>query len=382
MTVRMLLRKVKLENLLSFRKTEVELRGLNVLIGANASGKSNLIEAIGLLQAAPIDLSAAIRRLGGVRVVCSLAGSQYSPIAAIECRDINGEPLVYRLEFSEAARGFIILREYLGKEVDGRGTVYFERVPKFVEFDGKDQAEVSATESVFERYKIPTDTTPITRVGRRFEGIQIYREFRTTSDSQSRIGAAVSSPPSWEKLHDGGGNLAVVLLELDLREMHERVRAYLQRFCDRFHDLEIRFDEAGIAKTYVQESGLLERLVSGRLSDGTLKFLCLLAVLLDPDPAPLICIEEPEVGLHPEAIQIVADALVEASERTQLIVTTHSEALIDALSERPEDVLITERDADNSTQFRRLDKQQLSLWLEQYSLGRLWRMGEIGGTRW
>jgi len=67
MTVRMLLRQVKLENLLSFRNTEVELRGLNVLIGANASGKSNLIEAIGLLQAAPVDLSTAILRLGGVR---------------------------------------------------------------------------------------------------------------------------------------------------------------------------------------------------------------------------------------------------------------------------------------------------------------------------
>src|SRR5580692_9324803 len=116
MTVRMLLRKVKLENLLSFRKTEVELRGLNVLIGANASGKSNLIEAIGLLQAAPIDLNAAIRRLGGVRVVCSLAGSQYSPIAVIECRDINEEPLRYRLEFSEEKRGFIILHEYLGRQ--------------------------------------------------------------------------------------------------------------------------------------------------------------------------------------------------------------------------------------------------------------------------
>src|SRR5580700_9186072 len=98
MTVRMLLRHLKLENLLSFRKTEVELRGLNVLIGANASGKSNLIEAIGLLQAAPLDLSAAILRLGGVRVVCSLAAS--GPVAAIECSEINGEPESYRLEFS------------------------------------------------------------------------------------------------------------------------------------------------------------------------------------------------------------------------------------------------------------------------------------------
>jgi predicted ATPase len=382
MTVRMLLRKVKLENLLSFRSTEVELRGLNVLIGANASGKSNLIEAIGLLQAAPIDLNAAIRRLGGVRVVCSLAGSQYSPIAVIECRDINEEPLRYRLEFSEEKRGFIILHEYLGRQDITGEVAYFERFPTMVEFDGKERAEVSPTESVFERYKIPTDTTPITRVGRRFEGIQIYREFRTTSDSQARIGATVSSPPTWNKLYDGGGNLAVVLLELDFRELHERVRAYLQRFCDRFNDIEIRLDEAGVAKTYIEESGLLEPLVSGRLSDGTLKFLCLLAVVLDPDPAPLICIEEPEVGLHPEAIQIVAEALVEASERTQLIVTTHSDALIDALSDRPEDVLVTERDFDNGTQFRRLDKEQLSLWLERYSLGQLWRKGELGGNRW
>ena len=84
MTVRMLLRQVKLENLLSFRDTTVELRGLNVLIGANASGKSNLIEAIGLLQAAPVDLSAAIRRLGGVHVVCSLAAK--SPAAIEGCR--------------------------------------------------------------------------------------------------------------------------------------------------------------------------------------------------------------------------------------------------------------------------------------------------------
>src|ERR1700680_769722 len=79
------------------------------------------------------------------------------------------------------------------------------------------------------------------------------------------------------------------------------------------------------------------------------------AVLLEKRLPPLICIEEPEVGLHPEAIQIVAEALVDASERTQLIVTTHSEALIDALSDRPEDVLVTESDFDNGTQFERID---------------------------
>jgi predicted ATPase len=168
---------------------------------------------------------------------------------------------------------------------------------------------------------------------------------------------------------------------MDFKGLREKMQAYLHRFSDRFNNVKVRLD-GPFAKTYIDESGLLEPLVSWRLSDGTLKFLCILAVLLDPDPAPLICIEEPEVGLHPEAIQIVAEALAEASERTQLIVTTHSEALIDALSDRPEDVIVTERDFDNGTQFRRLEKKQLSLWLERYSLGQLWRKGEIGGNRW
>jgi predicted ATPase len=345
---------------------------LNVLIGANASGKSNLIEAIGLLQAAPVDLNTAILRLGGVHVVCSLARS--APIAMIEC-GLMDEPLEYRLEFAEQARSFSILEESLAAD----SVVYFDRIAGKVNFTPDSRGEVSPTESIFRVYKNPSDPTRITRLGRALESIRVYREFRTTGDSQARLGTSTSTRK--EFLHDGGGNLAVVLLDMNFKGLHERITEYLHRFCDRFNDLKVNLD-GPVIKTYIEESGLLEPLVSWRLSDGTLKFLCLLAVLLDPDPAPLICIEEPEVGLHPEAIQIVADALVEASERTQLIVTTHSEALIDALSERPEGVLITERDAENSTQFRRLEKPQLSLWLEQYSLGRLWRMGEIGGTRW
>jgi predicted ATPase len=235
------------------------------------------------------------------------------------------------------------------------------------------------TQSVFASHKSPADPTPITRVGRDFERIKIYREFRTGRDSDARRG--VSTLQRKDSLHDGGDNLALVLDEMDFKGIQSGVRDYLHRFCDRFNDVKVRLD-GPIAKTYIVETGLLEPLVSLRLSDGTLKFLCLLAVLLDPDIGPLVCIEEPEVGLHPEAIQIVAEALVEASERTQLIVTTHSEALIDALSERPEDVLVTERDFENSTQFRRLDRKQLSGWLERYSLGALWRKGELGGTRW
>jgi predicted ATPase len=85
---------------------------------------------------------------------------------------------------------------------------------------------------------------------------------------------------------------------------------------------------------------------------------------------------------HPDAIQLVAEVLVEASQSTQLIVTTHSDALIDALTDKPESVLVCERDFENSTQFKRLTKDKLQEWLEHYTLGQLWRKGEIGGNRW
>jgi len=118
-----------------------------------------------------------------------------------------------------------------------------------------------------------------------------------------------------------------------------------------------------------------------RLSDGTLRWLALLAILLNPTPAPVTCIEEPELGLHPDAIHILADLLVEASTRTQLIVTTHSDALLDAFTETPEVVCVCEK-VEGSTVIKRLDKERLKVWLAEYSLGHLWMSGEIGGNRW
>jgi len=105
-----------------------------------------------------------------------------------------------------------------------------------------------------------------------------------------------------------------------------------------------------------------------------------MAVLLHPEPPPLICIEEPELGLHPDALSIVADALREASQKSQVIVTTHSDALVSDLSDQAESVVVCERDAAGGTQFKRL--HDMDGWLERYRLGELWRMGEIGGNRW
>jgi len=118
-----------------------------------------------------------------------------------------------------------------------------------------------------------------------------------------------------------------------------------------------------------------------RLSDGTIRYLCLLAILCDPEPPPLICIEQPELGMHPDLIPKIADLLVDASTRTQLIVTTHSDILVDSLTETPECIIVCEK-LNGQTEMSRLNPDDLKVWLENYTLGTLWIKGQLGGKRW
>ena len=106
--------------------------------------------------------------------------------------------------------------------------------------------------------------------------------------------------------------------------------------------------------------------------------MALLAVLLSPAPPPLICIEEPELGLHPDALKLLADLMVDASTRTQLIVSTHSDTLVSAFTEQTESVLVCEH--LGGTIFRRLESERLRHWLDKYRLGEIWRIGELGGN--
>ena len=132
---------------------------------------------------------------------------------------------------------------------------------------------------------------------------------------------------------------------------------------------------------YLHEGSLHHPVPAQRLSDGTLRYLCLLVILGHPDPPAVTCIEEPELGLHPDMIPEVAKLLVEASSRTQLFVTTHSDILIDALSHIPKAIIVCEK-SDGATQFQRLDEHELGPWLEKYRLGELWTSGHLGGNRW
>src|SRR5450432_273374 len=376
------LNSISLTNLLSFTNAKLDLRPLNVLIGPNAAGKSNLISAIGLLKAAPDDLSEAIRRGGGVREWVSKRSDERL-LATIDCQiefGSVGSPLSYSLAFRENDySAFQVFSEVLSSP---EGGLIFDRTPGRASIRNNPkgapgETRVSEYESLLAAYRNPMDPTPITALGKVLGDIRIYREFDTGPASAARNGASVDSERGG--LQECGDNLALVLQDLDFRGKQGVLSKYLQRFWDGAQGVKTKL-EGRFVHVHVKERGINDPIPAARLSDGTLKFLCLMAVLLHPEPPPLICIEAPELGLHPDALSIVADALREASQKSQVIVTTHSDALVSDLSDQAGSVVVCERDAAGGTQFKRL--HDMDGWLERYRLGELWRMGEIGGNRW
>ena len=117
------------------------------------------------------------------------------------------------------------------------------------------------------------------------------------------------------------------------------------------------------------------------MSDGTLRYLSLLTILLDPNPPPLIAIEVPERGIHPDLIMELAKLMLDTAERTQLVVTTHSQVLVDEMTEHPSSVVAFEH-WDGETHCRRVDPAVMTQWKEEESLGDVWAAGGIGGNHY
>lgn len=116
------------------------------------------------------------------------------------------------------------------------------------------------------------------------------------------------------------------------------------------------------------------------ISDGTLRYLCLLSILFNPDRGSLICIDEPEVGLHPDMISNIGKAIIEASEASSMVISTHSDNLLNCFE--IENIRVFEKDEHNSTKVFKYTKDDFTGWYEEFSTGKMWRRGDLGGNRW
>ena len=231
--------------------------------------------------------------------------------------------------------------------------------------------------SILAQRRDPEQYPEITYLASSYQKIRVYREWTFGRNAVFR--EPQKADMRNDRLEEDFSNLGLFLNRLRRHpKAKDALLAALRDLYDGIRDFDVSV-EAGTVQVFLTEQDFV--IPATRLSDGTLRYLCLLAILCDPEPPPLICIEEPELGLHPDLLPKIADLIIAASERTQLIVTTHSDVLVDAMTECPEAVLVCEKREGQST-IRRLDTDQLKVWLEKYSLGQLWTRGQLGGTRW
>jgi predicted ATPase len=384
-----LLEEIRLTNLLSYGPAGVSLKmePLNVLIGPNASGKSNLISALGLLASTPKDLAKFLREEGGIQE-WRWKGTEIEKPLAIWVEFTNSElGLQYQLDLSGRVTPHIEDESLI--RMRGRLSLYSLQhgILERSKVDGVPQSrhrivsgEIKRDQSILSQLKDLQQYPELTWLGLTFGEFSFFKNWDFGRDSAVRRPQPADLPSDF--LLEDASNLGLVLS--DLVNNHPSIKRLiiekLKLLYERVEDLTVHV-QGGTVQVFFHERGLRRPVPARRLSDGTLLYLCLLTILLHPDPPPLICLEEPETGLHPDAIQSLAELLIDAASRTQLVVTTHSDTLVSALSEVPEAIVVCER-GDEGTTLRRLEPGKLAEWLEYDRLGELWSMGEIGGNRW
>ncbi len=309
---------------------DFKLKPLNVIIGANGSGKSNLLEVFNLARMLREGrLAEYVGRAGGAERLLHFGAKVTTA-------------LTLRLAWSQGQT---------------------------------DEAEL-----------VPTADDSLSALRRRgFEASQhlfdqrLYHFHDTSSASLMKRTADVDDNIY---LRSDGSNLAAFLYLLSQRHPteHSVIERVIQRvapFFDGFTLAPLRLNPDKIKLTW-RHKGTDAYFDAAMLSDGTLRFIALATLCLQPEvyrPSVLL-LDEPELGLHPSAITLLASLLRQVAATTQVIVSTQSPTLLDHFE--PEEVIVAER-VDHATTFRRLEAEPLAAWLEDYSLGQLWEKNDLGG---
>jgi len=389
-----MIKSISMQNVLSFGSNEpsLELGPLTALIGPNGGGKSNVLEVIYLLSRLPA--AGPETSLPVVDWIWKGAGTD--AVARLEVLldgiDMWRAPILrHRLEFRSAAQRFTVHDEVIENseitDPSAKRPFFFFRYDHGQAFfagpGGGFQAkrtlcreELDPERSVLAQRNDPDEYPEIAHVRAAYEGIRLYRDIMFGNNSATRRPQRTDLPT--RALLEDGTNLGLILNRLNANVGSQRqLLEHLKKFYGPAERVDVQI-EGGTAQIYVTEGNWT--MPATRLSDGTMRWLTLLAVLLDPSPPKLVCLDEPDLGLHPDILPTLADLLVAASERMQVVITTHSDTLVDALSDRPESIVICEKD-QGATSLKRLARDDLRVWLKKYSLGELWTSGQIGGRR-
>ncbi|MCX4245872.1 AAA family ATPase [Paraliomyxa miuraensis] len=385
------IQKLRIQGFRSLRDVTWEPGALNVVIGPNGSGKSNLLRWLELLrQSARGELPKAILRMGGIGPL--LWDGQAEEIAwEVRVDERRGT------EPGDAFAYELCLRR-LGTSSSYR--VESERLTRSAPVH---LAEGHAPEAVLER----TPTRAVVRGHEVDPGIPedaTLLSFLAGPFSHPKLVSTTELFSGWSLYHDVHVDVGAPLRQAAVARMEHCVAADGQNLIPVLHTLytgsrefkqavddamrvafnddyeELVFPPAADQRVQlrVRWRSLRTEQSAADLSDGTIRFLLLLAILANPDPPSLIAIDEPETGLHPSMLPIVAEHAVEAATRTQVILTTHSAQLLDVFTATPPTTTVA-RWEDGETRLSVVDGEELQRWLHEYTLGALFRSGELEG---
>jgi len=383
--------RLEIEGFKSLKHVTWEPGPLNVIIGPNGAGKSNLLRFLQFIRAgAEGNLAKFVQSMGGFsallwdgradRLGFKLTGPQ-----------VEAGPEEYALELSPLAKtAFHITGELLANSFAVReGTrpqpfKFVERSLHHAVVFNEKERQLTVPENA-----VPPDETLLSAVGgplghnkwlppyvADLRSIAVYHDLHTNQDAPMRQPVVTR----FEKRVDPDGqNLIAVLHTLYAtdRDFERHIDlAMSSAFGPDYEKLVFPPAADQRVQLRVRWKTLRREQSAADLSDGTLRYLFLLAVLATPDPPSLIAIDEPETGLHPSMLPIVAEYAVDASKRTQVILTTHSPELLAAFGDVRPAVTVAQW-VDGETRLRRPEGESLDYWLSKYSLGELFKLGEL-----
>lgn len=360
------LRKLTIRGFKSIESLEgFDLRDLNVLIGANGSGKSNFVDFFRLLRAmADEGLQKFVTEQGGGDGFFFL-GPRYT--RKISVRLEFGEN-VYEFDLEPTAGNELMIGSERVKWIGGGDT----------ECIGSDSRESALKQQKDQRSKAGPWSSKTSYVYWGVTGWTVYHFHDTSLFAPMRRD---QSARDRRPLRPDASNIAAFLLSLrrSFPPNYTLIRDTVRLIAPFFDDFVLEPQEKGgeeKVRLEWRQKGSDFPFQPSQLSDGTIRFICLATALLQPDLPPLIVIDEPELGLHPYAINLLADLIRSASTRTQVIVSTQSPTLLDHFA--PEDIIVANRRDGRST-FERLEPDKLAEWLKEYSVGELWQKNVVQG---
>lgn len=346
---------------------DFELKNINILIGSNGVGKSNFISFLALLkQIANINLQGFVAEKAGANNFLHF-GRRISPFMSGSLVFDSNNAYIFELK-PDTEDSF-----YFSKEIAAfYSSRWHTNEPESLGYkESKLDEMIKSHQHKFSYGGIPE------YVKKALRDFEVYHFHDTGPNSPFKITCDINDN---RFLRKDGSNIAAFLL--DLKERHplalmkiEGVVKQIAPFFDRFVLEPLKRNPEKI-KLEWREKGSDEYFNADQLSDGTLRMIALATLLLNPEPPETIIIDEPELGLHPAAIQKLAGLIQKASVKSQIIISTQSVTLVNQFG--PEDLIIVER-KEGSSVFKKLSQEEIEPWLENYSLGEAWEKNIIGG---